>query len=84
MVDPRPGGNLAPELETMLETWRRLGHAETDAAGVTVIAHTGASHGLHSGRVDPSAQPERSTLLDESALEAMLRIAPTWAERVSA
>jgi hypothetical protein len=34
--------------------------------------------------VDPSAQPERSTLLDESALEAMLRIAPSWAERVSA
>ena len=68
----------------MLETWRRLGHAETDAAGVAFIAHTGASHDLHSGRVDPSAQPERSTLLDEAALEAMLRIAPTWAERVSA
>jgi hypothetical protein len=68
----------------MLENWRRLGHSESDAAGVTVIAHTGASHDLHSGRVDPSAQPERSTLLDESALEAMLRIAPSWAERVSA
>src|SRR5699024_3081644 len=54
VVDPRPGGNLGPELEMMLETWRRLGHSDADAAGVAVIAHTGASHDLHSGRVDPS------------------------------
>src|SRR5699024_8779653 len=52
-----------------------------DAAGVAVIAHTGASHDLHSGRVDPSAQPERSTLLDDAALAALLRIAPAWAGR---
>src|SRR5699024_224734 len=83
VVDPRPGGNLGPELEMMLETWRRLGHSDADAAGVAVIAHTGASHDLHSGRVDPSAQPERSTLLDEAALEALLRIAPAWAERLA-
>lgn len=82
VVDPRPGGNLGPELEMMLETWRRLGHSDADAAGVAVIAHTGASHDLHSGRVDPSAQPENSTLLDEAALEALLRIAPAWAERL--
>lgn len=81
-MDPRPGGNLGPELEMMLETWRRLGHSGADAAGVTVIAHTGASHDLHSGRVDPSAQPENSTLLDEPALEALLRVAPAWAERL--
>src|SRR5699024_5535956 len=49
VVDPRPGGNLGPELEMMLETWRRLGHSDADAAGVAVIAHTGASHDLHSG-----------------------------------
>ncbi|MEE1617112.1 hypothetical protein [Brachybacterium sp. J153] len=83
VVDPRPGGRLGPEVEMMLETWRRLGHAEADAAGVTVIAHTGVSHGLHTGQVDPSAQPAVSTLLDEAALEAMLRIAPTWAERLA-
>src|SRR5699024_2137805 len=40
VVDPRPGGNLGPELEMMLETWRRLGHSDADAAGVAVIAHT--------------------------------------------
>ncbi|AXK45373.1 hypothetical protein [Brachybacterium saurashtrense] len=83
VVDPRPGGNLGPELETMLETWRRLGHSDADAAGVAVIAHTGASHEVHAGRADPSAQPDASTLLDEAALEALLRIAPSWAERLA-
>lgn len=84
VVDPRPGGLLGPELEMMFETWRRLGHSDADAAGVAVIAHHGASHGLHSGLVDPSAQPEASTLLDEQALEALLRVAPSWAERLAA
>lgn len=84
VVDPRPGGQLAPELERMFETWRRLGHSEPDAAGVTIIAHTGASHDVHTGLVDPSAQPRTSTLLDEAALEALLRVAPTWAERLAA
>jgi hypothetical protein len=83
VVDPRPGGLLGSELERMFETWRRLGHSDADAAGVAVIAHTGASHDLHSGRVDPSAQPENSTLLDEAALEALLRVAPSWAERLA-
>ncbi|GAA4526127.1 hypothetical protein GCM10023160_20270 [Brachybacterium paraconglomeratum] len=84
VVDPRPGGLLGPELEMMFETWRRLGHSDADAAGIAVIAHTGASHDLHSGLVDPSAQPEASTLLDEQALEALLRVAPSWAERLTA
>ena len=84
VVDPAPARNLGPELEMMLETWRRLGHSTPDAAGVAVIAHTGASHDLHSGRVDPSAQPHTSTLLDEPALEALLRVAPSWAERLAA
>ncbi|MGO1227531.1 hypothetical protein [Brachybacterium sp.] len=84
VVDPRPGGLLGPELEMMFETWRRLGHSDADAAGVAVIAHTGASHAMHSGLVDPSAQPEASTLLDEPALEALLRVAPSWAERLAA
>lgn len=83
VLDPRPGGLLGPELEMMFETWRRLGHSDADAAGVAVIAHHGASHGLHRGLVDPSAQPEASTLLDEQALEALLRIAPSWAERLA-
>lgn len=82
VVDPRPGGLLGPELEMMFESWRRLGHSDAEAAGVAVIAHTGASHAVHSGLVDPSAQPSASTLLDESALEALLRIAPSWAERL--
>ena len=82
VVDPRPGGMLGPELEMMLETWRRLGHSDADAAGVAVIAHTGASHAVHSGLVDPSAQPSASTLLDETAIEDLLRIAPSWAERL--
>ncbi|MGP9735004.1 hypothetical protein ACT3SQ_10690 [Brachybacterium sp. AOP42-C2-15] len=84
VVDPRPGGLLGPELEMMFETWRRLGHSDADAAGVAVIAHTGASHAMHSGLVDPSAQPEASTLLYEPALEALLRVAPSWAERLAA
>ncbi|MGP9539625.1 hypothetical protein ACT3SP_16615 [Brachybacterium sp. AOP43-C2-M15] len=84
VVDPRPGGLLGPELEMMFETWRRLGHSDADAAGVAVIAHTGASHALHTGLVDPSAQPAASTLLDEAALEALLRLAPSWAERLAA
>jgi len=83
VIDPRPGGRALPELEAMLETWRRLGHSATDAAGVSLIAHTGAANDVHAGRVDPSAQPEPSTLLDEAALEAMLRAAPVWAERVA-
>ncbi|GAA1487313.1 hypothetical protein [Brachybacterium sacelli] len=83
VVDPRPGGKLAPELETMLSIWNRLGHSDADAAGCTLLAHTGAAHAVHAGKVDPSAQPDRSTLLDEGALEALLRVAPTWAERVA-
>ena len=84
VVDPRPGGKLGPELEMMLETWRRLGHSDADAAGVSVVAHTGSAHAVHSGLVDPSAQPSASTLLDEQALLALLRVAPAWAERLAA
>ena len=84
VVDPRPGGKLGPELEMMLETWRRLGHSDADAAGVSVVAHTGSAHAVHSGLVDPSAQPSASTLLDEQALLALLRAAPAWAERLAA
>lgn len=84
VVDPRPGGRLVPEVERMFEIWRRLGHPEHSAAGITVIAHTGAAHDVHSGRVDPSAQPEVSTLLDETAIEALLRLAPSYAERLAA
>lgn len=83
VVDPRAGGLLAPELEAMLEIWNRLGHSDADAAGCTLLAHTGAAHAVHAGRVDPSAQPDRSTLLDEGAIESLLRVAPTWAERVA-
>lgn len=84
VVDPRPGGKLGPELEMMLEAWRRLGHSDADAAGVSVVAHTGSAHAVHSGLVDPSAQPSASTLLDEQALLALLRVAPAWAERLAA
>ncbi|WP_422114878.1 hypothetical protein [Brachybacterium sp. UNK5269] len=83
VVDPRPGGHLVAELEMMFEAWRRLGHTEADAAGFALIAHTGISHAVHAGTVDPSAQPDPSSLLDETAIESMLRTAPTWAERVA-
>ncbi|WP_193104065.1 hypothetical protein [Brachybacterium sp. FME24] len=83
VVDPRPGGRLAPELEKMLTIWNRLGHSDSAMSGFTLIAHTGASHDVHAGRVDPSAQPDRDTLIDESAIEALLRVAPTWAERLA-
>lgn len=82
VVDPRPGGGMADELDQVLETWRRLGYSSAQAAGFGLIAHTGASHDVHAGRVDPSAQPGLHTLLDEPGLEALLRAAPAWAERV--
>lgn len=82
VVDPRPGGGMARELEQVLETWRRLGYSASEAAGFGLIAHTGAAHDVHDGRVDPSVQPHLSSLLDESALESLLRAAPAWAERV--
>ncbi|WP_114855314.1 hypothetical protein [Brachybacterium sp. YJGR34] len=83
VVDPRPGGKLVAELERMFEIWRMLGHRDAEAAGFTLIAHTGIAHAVHAGTVDPSAQPDPSTLLDEPAIESLLRTAPTWAERVS-
>ncbi|MFC7376732.1 MULTISPECIES: hypothetical protein [unclassified Brachybacterium] len=83
VVDPRAGGSMARELDQLLEIWHRLGHTDADAAGFTLIAHTGASHDVQAGRIDPSSQPERSTLLDEPSLEALLRAAPAWAARVS-
>lgn len=84
VVDPRPGGRMARELELLLETWQQLGHSAADAAGFTLIAHTGGSHAVHAGQVDPSAQPSADELLDEAAIEALLRAAPSWAERVQA
>ncbi|MGP9844232.1 hypothetical protein [Brachybacterium sp. 107] len=83
VVDPRPGGKLDPELEKLLGIWNRLGYADAEAAGCTLLANTGVSHEVHTGRIDPSTQPELSTLLDEGAIESLLRVAPTWAERVS-
>lgn len=82
VVDPRPGGGMAGELEQVLETWRRLGYSPAEAAGFGLIAHTGAAHDVHDGRIDPSEQPALSSLLDEPALESLLRAAPAWAERV--
>lgn len=82
IVDPRPGGMLGPELERMLDTWRRLGHTDADAAGVAVIAHTGIAHEVDQGKRDPALQPDASSLLDEPAITDMLRIAPQWAERL--
>lgn len=82
VVDPRPGGGMTRELEQVLETWRKLGYSASEAAGFGLIAHPGGSHEVHEGRLDPSEQPGVSSLLDESALEALLRAAPGWAERV--
>ena len=83
VVDPRPGGKLAPELEKLLGIWNQMGYADADAAGCTLLANTGVSHDVHAGRLDPSAQPELSTMLDENALESLLRAALPWAERVA-
>lgn len=81
-VDPRPAGGMASVLDRVLETWRKLGYSAADAAGLTLIAHTGAAHDVHSRKPDPSQQPTASTLLDEATIEALLRAAPAWAERV--
>lgn len=83
VVDPRPGGGMERELGAVLRIWHELGYAESDAAGFTLIAHTGASHRVHEGRTDPSAAPAVEDLLDEDALVALLRAAPAWAERVA-
>ena len=83
VVDPRPGGGMERELGAVLRIWRELGHGEHEAAGFTLIGHTGASHLVHAGRVDPSAAPAATDLLDEDAVVALLRAAPTWAERVA-
>ncbi|MGY5764875.1 hypothetical protein ACXET9_06725 [Brachybacterium sp. DNPG3] len=83
VVDPRPGGRMEEELDGVLDIWHRLGYSEREAAGFTLIAHTGASHAVHAGRVDPSSQPAAEDLLDEPTLEALLRRAPAWAERVA-
>lgn len=81
-VDPRPGQGMTGVLDAVLETWRKLGYRAADAAGFTLIAHAGAAHAVRSHQPDPSRQPERSTLLDEAAIESLLRAAPAWAERV--
>lgn len=81
-VDPRPGGGMTAVLDGVLESWQKLGYAAGDAAGFTLIAHTGASHAVRSGKPDPSQQPAASTLLDEATIEALLRSAPAWAELV--
>lgn len=81
-VDPRTGGGMSAVLDRVLETWQKLGYGPRDAAGFTLIAHTGASHAVRGSRPDPSEQPDRSSLLDESTIEALLRAAPAWAERV--
>ena len=72
----------ASALGRLDEAWR-MARASADAAGFALIAHTGISHAVHAGTVDPSAQPDPSSLLDEAAIESMLRSAPTWAERVA-
>lgn len=81
-VDPRPGHGMTRVLDGVLETWGRLGYGPADAAGTTLIAHTGAAHAVRSSRPDPSAQPDVETLLTEPDLEALLRAAPAWAERI--
>lgn len=81
-MDPRPGGGMNAVLDRVLETWRKLGYSAADAAGFTLIAHTGASHEVRGSRPDPSRQPASSTLLDEATIEALLRAAPAWAERI--
>lgn len=77
LVDPRPGNGMTGLLDGVLDIWRRLGHAPAEAAGFTLVARTGPA------RIgDPAAQPGVDELLDEAAVESLLRAAPAWAERI--
>lgn len=67
-------------LDRFLGAWSELGFAARDAVGLTLVARADARGAL---RRDPSAEPPRSALLTAPALDALLTLAPVWAERVA-
>lgn len=85
VVDPRDPRRLEAQLESVARSWRELGFGPRDLAGFTWLAHRpdrGVGPALPGGGADPSAEPSRESLLDESDLQTLLRAAPAWAERI--
>lgn len=75
-----PADRARRDLDRFASAFRELGLAVRELAGLTLIARADA-HSAH--RHDPAAQPAASTLLTVEDLDAMLRLAPAWADRVS-
>lgn len=85
VVDPTGPQHLEAQLESVARSWRELGYGPRDLAGFTWLAHRPnrtVGPALPGGGTDPSAEPSRESLLGETDLQALLRAAPAWAERV--
>ncbi|UEJ82900.1 hypothetical protein Bra3105_00775 [Brachybacterium halotolerans subsp. kimchii] len=85
VVDPAGPQRLEAQLGSVARSWRELGFRPRDLAGFTWLAHRpdrAVGPALPGGGTDPSAEPSRASLLDESDLQTLLRAAPAWAERV--
>lgn len=67
------------DLDRLVRAVRELGLTTHELAGLTLVARAG-SREAH--RRDPAAQPGPSTLLTAADVDALLRLAPAWAERV--
>ncbi|MFC0673390.1 hypothetical protein [Brachybacterium hainanense] len=74
VVDP---ARVEPALDLLGESFRRLGYADRELTGMTLLAHRPLRR-----EEDPGAEPSRSSLLTEPDLVRVLRVAPAWAERV--
>ncbi|PWH05412.1 hypothetical protein DEO23_12575 [Brachybacterium endophyticum] len=77
VLDPR---RAEPVLEAVAHSWRELGYGPRELAGFTLMAHRPAS--ARSATADPAAEGAHDDLLGEDDLRALMRVAPSWAERI--
>lgn len=68
------------DLDAVAHAWSQLGYPPTAARGFTLVAHAGGPDAA----ADPALPPGMAALVTPGDLERVLRIAPAWAERLTA